>query len=247
MSDNNRMAKAKDKIDWSVFARGAAGRSARIKSIKVSLKYIIALFTLSLVPGIMLWKGQKSVGTSWAITIAVIIWVVGKRLETKADEMSDPWLIGARGEGLVAETLQALESDDFRFIHDLPNGSGNIDHFAISRTGLFVIETKNWSGRIHYTDGKLCRNGWPPDKDPVKQVKKQALFLAEKVQPVLNRRLFVTPIVCFVRASIDPTASTIEKVHVTGLRLLRRHITNGKAVLSRAEVAEIRAAAEQWR
>jgi hypothetical protein len=54
---------------------------------------------------------------------------------------------GIQGEERVTWEFSHL-SDEFLLLNDvvLPGGSGNIDHIVIGPTGVFVIETKNYSG-----------------------------------------------------------------------------------------------------
>jgi hypothetical protein len=37
----------------------------------------------------------------------------------------------------------------------LPNGDADVDHVVVSPSGLFVVETLNWSGRASICDGHL--------------------------------------------------------------------------------------------
>ncbi|MEJ2298469.1 MAG: nuclease-related domain-containing protein, partial [Woeseiaceae bacterium] len=60
---------------------------------------------------------------------------------------------GARGERRVATTLRRQLSDDqYDLFHDITldssRGPTQIDHIVVSRYGVFVIETKNYSGWI---------------------------------------------------------------------------------------------------
>ena len=59
---------------------------------------------------------------------------------------------GRRGEKTVANILSQLPSSEYSVINDITiqnkNGSTQIDHVIISVYGIFVIETKNYSGWI---------------------------------------------------------------------------------------------------
>ena len=64
-----------------------------------------------------------------------------------------PNALGSKGEGKVNSILGwGLNSSEYHCFHDLhlPSGSGStqIDHIVVSRYGVFVIETKNYSGWI---------------------------------------------------------------------------------------------------
>ncbi|WP_324341604.1 nuclease-related domain-containing protein [Baekduia sp.] len=61
------------------------------------------------------------------------------------------FLRGARGEAAVAGSLEARTSDGPTvLLHDrrMPRGRGNIDHLAISPNGIFVIDAKDWKGKV---------------------------------------------------------------------------------------------------
>ena len=59
---------------------------------------------------------------------------------------------GRRGENKVASILSQLPGSEYSVINDITiqnkNGSTQIDHVIISVYGIFVIETKNYSGWI---------------------------------------------------------------------------------------------------
>jgi high-affinity Fe2+/Pb2+ permease len=57
---------------------------------------------------------------------------------------------GWRGEKQVAKILTNNLNDDYYLLNDLylRDGGGDIDHIVLGPNGVFVLETKNWSGRI---------------------------------------------------------------------------------------------------
>lgn len=59
------------------------------------------------------------------------------------------WLRGAAGEVATARLLERLPRRDWVVFHDLavPGSRANIDHVAIGRTGVWVIDTKTTRGR----------------------------------------------------------------------------------------------------
>jgi hypothetical protein len=61
------------------------------------------------------------------------------------------FLRGARGEAAVAGSLEARTADGPTvLLHDrrMPGGRGNIDHLAISPNGIFIIDAKDWKGKV---------------------------------------------------------------------------------------------------
>ena len=58
---------------------------------------------------------------------------------------------GAAGEAAVAESLERrVEGGSAILLHDrrMPRGRGNIDHLAVAPAGVFVIDAKDWSGKV---------------------------------------------------------------------------------------------------
>jgi len=55
---------------------------------------------------------------------------------------------GLQGERQVANLLKSTLGDDYYLLNDVffRDGFGDIDHIVLAPNGLFVIETKNWSG-----------------------------------------------------------------------------------------------------
>jgi len=112
---------------------------------------------------------------------------------------------GALGESRVRRRLRALPGEDFAVISDLllPTNAGTsqIDHLVVSRSGVFVIETKNFSGWIH---GNENSEYWTQTKyktrtnfrNPVKQNWAHVYALKEVLSDLKN--IAYHPIVVFV-------------------------------------------------
>ena len=69
---------------------------------------------------------------------------------------------GAEGERRTAQALEALPAAEWRVFHDIAwpgRRYANIDHVVIGPPGVFVIDSKNWAGRITADDGVLRHNG----------------------------------------------------------------------------------------
>ena len=66
--------------------------------------------------------------------------------------LNKPLSRGDRGELRVTRRLRNLKGEEYVVFNDLlietDRGSSQIDHIVISRYGIFVIETKNYSGWI---------------------------------------------------------------------------------------------------
>ena len=68
---------------------------------------------------------------------------------------------GWQGEKQVANLLTRTLSDNYYLLNDLylRDGGGDIDHLVLGPNGIFVLETKNWSGTISCSGDEWQRAG----------------------------------------------------------------------------------------
>ncbi len=107
----------------------------------------------------------------------VLLSVYGNKFINKSKEEGYSWQKGNEGEIIVADYLDTLPEDYFIFNDvKLPGNGGNIDHVVIGPTGIYVIETKNYTGkyRIKGNQWFYYKNGQPMEikKNPGTQVRK---------------------------------------------------------------------------
>ncbi len=71
---------------------------------------------------------------------------------TPESQSTKAWKTGAEGERRVAAVLDGLAGVEV--LHDrlVPGGRANIDHIAVGPSGVFVIDAKNYTGRIGVRD-----------------------------------------------------------------------------------------------
>jgi len=118
------------------------------------------------------------------------------------------FLKGARGEESVARKLAFLPSP-FMVFHGVPamgrgilaEGGRDFDHVVVGPSGLFVIETKNWTGDISIRDGRILCDGEEPSRQPVDQVKAAAARLRGRISKATETDVEVSPIICFAKSS----------------------------------------------
>ncbi len=113
------------------------------------------------------------------------------------------FLKGARGEELVARQL-ALLPVEYAVFHGIATrsslnskGGSDLDHVVVGPTGVFVIETKNWTGDIEIKHGELIYEGISPSRPPIDQVKTAATQLHKRLAHLLPDESAVNPILCF--------------------------------------------------
>jgi len=81
---------------------------------------------------------------------------------------------GRQGEKRVTRLLGSSLSDDYYLINDLylQGSRGDIDHILLAPNGIFVLETKNWRGKITCNGDKWHRAGRGDiSSSPSRQVK----------------------------------------------------------------------------
>jgi hypothetical protein len=93
--------------------------------------------------------------------------LVGWRLRFRPSEQARTWQRGAHGERRTARLLDRLTRDGYVVFHDLavPGSPANVDHLVIGPTGLFVIDSKQWTGSVHQgADGLVWHNYYRLDR-----------------------------------------------------------------------------------
>lgn len=117
---------------------------------------------------------------------------------------------GSSGEYKVAKVIGATNKNKF-VIHDLiiqQNGkSSQIDHIVIQTNGIFVIETKNYAGRIYgyetareWTQSLAYGNVKHKIYNPIKQNKSHIYYISRALR---EHKVFV-PFVVFPKAEMFP-------------------------------------------
>jgi hypothetical protein len=95
---------------------------------------------------------------------ALVAW----RLRFRPSEQARTWQRGAQGERRTARLLDRLTREGFVVFHDLAvpgNTSANVDHLVIGPSGVFVIDSKQWTGSVHQgADGLVWHNHYPLDR-----------------------------------------------------------------------------------
>lgn len=74
---------------------------------------------------------------------------------TNEPQSTRAWEVGAEGEVAIGKLLDSLATKyEFRVLHDrlIPKSRANIDHLAITKFGVFVIDAKNYQGVVRVQD-----------------------------------------------------------------------------------------------
>jgi len=88
-------------------------------------------------------KDEERLREKWGRLGGIAVALSDERQNTKA------WERGAVGEELLGARLDSLASDELAVLHDrrIPGSKANIDHIAITRSEIWVIDAKRYKGR----------------------------------------------------------------------------------------------------
>ena len=116
------------------------------------------------------------------------------------------WQVGAVGEERLGGRLTELAGDALRVLHDrrIPGSRANIDHLAVTPTGIWVIDAKKYSGRPQLkVEGGIIRArtekllvGYRDCTKLVDGMLKQV----QVVQAAINIEVAVQGVLCFIDA-----------------------------------------------
>jgi hypothetical protein len=129
-----------------------------------------------------------------------------RRLERAAEQYER----GRDGERATAVALAELPVDLWTVIHDVRwpgRARANIDHVVVGPSGVFVVDSKNWSGAIAVREGVLRQNGWKRDREASGAIEAARVVAGLLPEAPLG---MVRPVLCFVRD--EPVSDTTNGV-----------------------------------
>ena len=87
-------------------------------------------------------KDEAKVRETWGRFGGIAVALSTERTSTTV------WSTGADGEARVGARLDGIASDDIRVLHDrrIRGSRANIDHLVVTPSGVWVIDTKKYSG-----------------------------------------------------------------------------------------------------
>jgi Nuclease-related domain len=122
-----------------------------------------------------------------------------------------------RRERHTARLLDRLTRDGYVVFHDLavPGSLANVDHLVIGPTGVFVIDSKQWTGSVHQSpDGLAWHNHYP-----LERTLETVRWEAEAVGRLLGTH--TTPLVCVHGAHVHGGGLHAQGVAIVPASLLR--------------------------
>jgi hypothetical protein len=158
--------------------------------------------------------------------------LVGWRLRFRPSEQARSWQRGSQGERHTARLLdRRLTRDGYVVFHDLavPGSDANVDHLVIGRSGVFVIDSKQWTGEVRQgADGLVWHNHYCLDR-----TLEVVRWEADTVGRLLSTR--AAALLCVHGAHIQGGGLDTQGVAIVPAQLLRSALGDDR-VLSDADV-----------
>lgn len=238
----------------AALVRSSLSRTVPVFIIAVVAGYLLARLGISLFDSAMakaVTKGSTAAptpaipaaeGTFIAFAVAAATALSTAKVFWARRQTTAAWRAGAEGEERLARRLQELEADGYRVLHDrsIPGSRANIDHLVIGPTGTYVVDAKNFNGRLTFSKGVLWHG-----KYPLTRKLQTTAWEAAQVQEHLSRAVWtvqvrVVPLMCILGAEMPRPAMDLEGVRVIkGGRRLNAEIRRCPAVLDEEVVAAI--------
>lgn len=154
---------------------------------------------------------------------------------------------GLKGEAKVRRSLKPFTRRGARVLNDilLPSrrGTSQIDHVLVSKAGIFVIETKNYSGIVEGTEnGNYWRQWFPNSHTPPRTFFNPILQNKGHIQAIKdilkeNKHIPIYSLVAFDPKCLFPKLPGV--VSTTGLKYAIRMVNSGPAVLNKKQIEGI--------
>jgi hypothetical protein len=168
--------------------------------------------------------------------LAVLVAGWGLRFRPSPDAIA--WRRGAAGERRTARLLSHLERHGWAVLHDLaiPSSRANLDHLAIGPGGVFVIDSKQYCGRLQLDpSGRLWHGRYP-----LTPTLRAVSFEADQAAQVLpDPGVAVVPIVAVHGAQVPWGKVVMDGVPVVPARRLPGMLRQLPAVLGPERVAAV--------
>jgi Nuclease-related domain len=181
----------------------------------------------------------RQLAPRWGLVLGVLAVVVaGWGLWFRPSPDAAAWRRGAAGERRTARLLDPLGRRGWAVLHDLavPGSRANIDHLVIGPGGVFVIDSKQYRGRLRLdASGRLWHGRYP-----LAPALRAVDFEADQAAQVLaDPDVVVVPIVAVHGAQVPWGKVVMDGVPVVAARRLPSMLRALPAVLGPERVAAL--------
>ena len=197
-------------------------------------------------------EGLAAAAAAFIVSLLLSLHWILRTLRRRANDY-----LGFFGERYVAEFLDPLKAEGWFIFHDVPcegaTGKFNLDHVAVGRGGLWVVETKTRrKGRarpglkgheVIFEGGQLVWP-WGESRAELKQALNNARWLENWLQQVTGKKYQALSVIAFPGWNVVPRQ--LEPVRVVTASKIRDVLTShSRALLSPEDVDLIRRQLDQ--
>ncbi|MDW3214975.1 MAG: nuclease-related domain-containing protein [Ilumatobacteraceae bacterium] len=153
------------------------------------------------------------------------------RLQREAEK----WERGAEGERRIAAVLDRLPTEYVVF-HDLqlPNSKANVDHLVIGPTGIWAVDSKNYSNPVTIGSGKGAGMLWT-GRRPLTKTIETSIWEASVVAELVGYP--VDPLMCILAPSLPRNTFEWDGLRLCSPSHLRRELESGDGTIDVAAAA----------
>ena len=180
----------------------------------------------------------RLLGPRLGLVVGVLVaMAVGWGLRFRPSPDAVAWRRGAAGERRSARLLSPLERQGWVVLHDLavPGSPANLDHLVIGPGGVFVVDSKQYRGRLQLDPSSRLWHG----RYPLTATLRAVSFEADRAARVLADPQVVVPIVAIHGAQVPWGKVVTQGVPVVSARRLPSMLRALPGVLGPERVAAL--------
>lgn len=211
--------------------RGIPGDAARRRGLR-RIFVPMLIFGISFGSGIGIILGAAGL-FPWWLGVAILMFTLAGLwiFSNKQADLVYGYFKGARGEEMTAGELSHLPGEWTIFNGIMLPDKRDVDHIAVGPQGVFVIETKHWSGEISVKNGEILAKGRVIRKSPIIQVRH---LMAHLINTISLPADCVHGVLCFVGHQFTDGAVQSDELTVCSHLGLLETLTKRPAVLDAA-------------
>jgi hypothetical protein len=163
--------------------------------------------------------------------------MAGESAREAAHTERDGYERGAEGEESTGRVLGALSAEGWRVFHDVRwpgRAQAHIDHVVVGPSGVFVVDTKAWTGEIEVRSGALRQDGRRRARHVIASA--AAAMAIGELLPSLSPKS-IRPVICFSRE--EPIYGWSGDVMICSTENIVTFLTSGPRVLDESEMTDI--------
>jgi Nuclease-related domain len=199
-----------------------AGQYARATVTRLRLRTLVTLGVLAVATALLgrLFGLHSALFLASEVALLMSMFVISRYVLPLVDRRDR----GAKGEEQVGGLLDGLAGAEWRVMHDVSFGHGNVDHVLVGPAGVFTVETKSHPGPVR-----------------VGQVHGRTLSQAQAQRRAIERvtGVNVEPLLVFSHAWVDRPMARRKGVRVLPARMLSGYLARGGATLSQEEIDRV--------